>query len=721
MNYKFLCKKQSILFLALAAILAVGCSPKTNSKIDRKALVTRHNVEVNHFDTLASLTVGNGEFAFTVDATGLQTFPDFYSKGVCLGTQSEWGWHSWPNVKDLKRSESVKNYDVQGRQVPFYVEYKHEEGRNKEATKYFRTNPHRLHLGVVGFELTKTNGESVSVEDITDIQQNLDLWTGNITSNFKVEEIAVAVSTIGNPNKDAISSNVKSKLLKNGQLKFNLRLPYPSGGHVDGAISWLNNDKHTSKIVKQEATKCIIEHTLDTTVYYITISSPEAFSINEKQAHYFVFEPENEVEEFELSVEFSETIPEETTPAFEATKLASIQMWEAFWQSGGAIDFTGSTDERAHELERRIVLSQYLTRVNCAGNYPPQETGLTMNSWYGKFHLEMHWWHGVHYALWNRIDLLEKSLDWYTKVMPQAKKKAEWQGYDGVRWAKMTDNDGKDSPSNVGEFLIWQQPHYIYFAELCYRDHPNDETLEKYAEALFATADFMADFPTWDEERGTYMLMHPLIPAQEALDKMKTFNPPYELGYWYWGLSTAQKWRERMGLPKNEKWQHIIDHWPSTAHKDGLYLAAESEPESYSIEKDMHDHPMVLGSYGMVPGYGDFDEEIMRNTLDYILKNWYWETTWGWDYPMTAMCATRLDEPEKAIEGLMEPVLKNTYLPNGHNYQGERLRIYLPGNGGLLSAAAVMCVGFDGQNTEMPGIPKDGTWTVKYENLSKMP
>ena len=25
----------------------------------------------------------------------------------------------------------------------------------------------------------------------------------------------------------------------------------------------------------------------------------------------------------------------------------------------------------------------------------------------------------------------------------------------------------------------------------------------------------------------------------------------------------------------------------------------------------------------------------------------------------------------------------NTYLPNGHNYQDPRLRIYLPGNGGL--------------------------------------
>ena len=112
------------------------------------------------------------------------------------------------------------------------------------------------------------------------------------------------------------------------------------------------------------------------------------------------------------------------------------------------------------------MLSQYLTRIQCAGELPPQETGLTFNSWFGKFHLEMHWWHGVHWALWNRIDLLEKSLGYYSDIIEKAQYKAEFQGYKGVRWPKMTDPSGSDSPSGVGEFLIWQQPHIIYFAEL---------------------------------------------------------------------------------------------------------------------------------------------------------------------------------------------------------------------------------------------------------------
>jgi hypothetical protein len=71
---------------------------KAQTLIDRKALVQRHNVINKGTDTLSSLSVGNGRFAFTVDATGLQTFPEHYDKGIPLGTQSEWGWHSFKDT-----------------------------------------------------------------------------------------------------------------------------------------------------------------------------------------------------------------------------------------------------------------------------------------------------------------------------------------------------------------------------------------------------------------------------------------------------------------------------------------------------------------------------------------------------------------------------------------------------------------------------------------------
>jgi hypothetical protein len=88
------------------------------------------------------------------------------------------------------------------------------------------------------------------------------------------------------------------------------------------------------------------------------------------------------------------------------------------------------------EIERRVVLSQDLTKIQCSSNYPPQEQALIYNSWYGKPHLEMHWWHAVHFAQWGRAELMEKSLDWYFKVAEKAKLIAKRQGFDGFTLAK---------------------------------------------------------------------------------------------------------------------------------------------------------------------------------------------------------------------------------------------------------------------------------------------
>ena len=111
---------------------------------------------------------------------------------------------------------------------------------------------------------------------------------------------------------------------------------------------------------------------------------------------------------------------------------------------------------------------------------------------------------------------------------------------------------------------------------------------------------------------------------------------------------------------------------------------------------------------------------IMQNTFNWIWNNWSGKDIWGWDFRMTAMTATRLGQPEKAIDALLMPIITNTYLNNGHNYQDGRLTIYLPGNGGLLTAIAMMCAGYDGNTISNPGIPKNGKWKVKWERLNKI-
>ena len=687
--------------------------------IDRKALVQRHNVVITAADSLSSLTVGNGKFAFTVDVTGLQSFPGFYAKGVPLGTQSEWGWHSFPNKSNYKLESALRTYQLNDRPVSYAVQW-NEAGLNRDAANWFRQNPHRLQLGTIGFDITKKNGKSAGIEDIKNIKQELNLWTGEIHSNFTVDEIPVSVTTICDPQKDAIAVKVTSALIDSFRLGIFIRFPYPTGEWADVGNNWTNDKKH-SLDVKYTGIETSIHRKIDSIDYYVDFSRPTHFIYFQKRsANHVVILPHSNKGSFEFATSFAPANQREAIPNFSEVRKASALAWKKYWNSGGAIDFSGSTDPRAFELERRIVLSQYLMRTQEAGSYPPQETGLTYNSWFGKPHLEMHWWHAVHYALWGRIDLLEKSLDWYTKVFSKAKAIAKRQGYDGVRWQKMTDNSGDETPSSVGAFLIWQQPHFIYFAELCYREHKDTATLNKYKDLVFATADFMASFPVYDKASDRFILGKGVIPAQERFKPEETFNPTFELAYWQYALSVAQEWKKRLNLPAEKKWNDVMAKLSSLPKNDNVYLAAESAPDSYTRDTYMTDHPSVLGAYGFLPKTKLLDTSIIHHTFDLIWQKWNWKETWGWDFPLTAMTAARLGLPDKAIDALFMDVMTNTYLVNGHNYQDERLRVYMPGNGGLLTAVAMMCAGWDGGPGNNPGIPKKN-WVVRWEGLRKMP
>ena len=157
-------------------------------RIDRQAVVERHQVVNTTTDSLSSLTVGNGAFAFTTDVTGLQSFPEYYQKGVPLGTQSEWGWHSFPNPNNYTVAEAQREYTLNGRKIPYTVQVKTPE-RAKQAVDFLRANPHRLQLGNVGLMLLKQDGKQASIKDLRDIRQTLNPWTGEIRSHFTLEGV----------------------------------------------------------------------------------------------------------------------------------------------------------------------------------------------------------------------------------------------------------------------------------------------------------------------------------------------------------------------------------------------------------------------------------------------------------------------------------------------------------------------------------------------------
>jgi hypothetical protein len=698
--------------LLLAAVPAVLAAP-----IDRHALVTRHGVVLTNFDAANPLSVGNGQFCFTVDATGLQTFPEAFTNTTPLGTLSDWGWHTFPNPDgwDVDKFEFKKFHDLNGRLVP-YCDVP--GNRKTPEIQWLRANPHRLHLGQIGLVLKHEDGSLATTNDLKDISQKLDLWNGEIVSRFKFDGEPVEVHTVCAPNSDAIAVRVVSPLVKAKRLAIQIKFPYGTGDVK--TADWDHPDAHTTIFSQDKSNVGHFSRKLDDDSYVVDAKWSLAAVITNTAKHEFQVVPNGKSDELEFTAGFAPKANSKLSD-FGEVQSAAKQNWNHFWQTGGAIDLSGSKDQRWFELERRIVLSQYLTAIQDAGKNPPQETGLTYNSWEGKFHLEMHWWHEAHFALWNRLPLLEKSLAYYQKILPRAEATAKKQGCLGARWPKMTSPSGAESPSPVGPFLVWQEPHPIFYAELCFREHDDRDTLEKYRDIVFQTADFMASYATWDTNTSRYVLGPTLQCAQEIFPKDKTFNPTFELTYFRWALETAQQWRQRLGLPREKKWDDVLNGLAKSPVVDGKYAFAESAPDCYTNPKWNADHPSVTGALGILPG-PQIDPATMRNTLDWIWANWNWPDTWGWDYPMLAMTAARLGEPERAIDALLLDTPKNHCGINGHVYQRPGLTIYLPANGGLLYAVALMAAGWDGApKKNAPGFPDNDQWVVRWENLRPAP
>jgi NAD(P)-dependent dehydrogenase (short-subunit alcohol dehydrogenase family) len=692
--------------------------------IDRCALITRHRVTLTAPHPENVLTVGNGDFGYTADITGMQSFTAYHdaaaaaSRGevaVNTATMSNWGWHEMPNPEGFTLENAMTTYDTARGAVSYADKHDMMGAMTGTVAEEFRAgawlnaNPQRIDLGRVGLELRPTIGAEPESDPsvLGNVEQSLDLWTGSISSSFHYAGEDVRVETVAAPDSSVVAFRISSALLRDGRARVVLRFPYASDGFSQ-TDDWSAPGRHTSLLhVTGEGEGTIARH-LDDTAYLVHASASSGNFEASESPHVFALSgPEAELE---LVITYSpQQHDQHSARRFSDVASASRDAWREFWQSGAALDLSGSTDRRAAELERRVVLSQYLTRVHCSGRLPPQETGLVTNSWQGKFHLEMHLWHAAHFAVWGRPELLERSLDWYLTVLDDARATAAVQGYPGARWPKQTGPDGRESPSDIGALLVWQQPHILHLLELVWQASDSEHRrrlLDRFGEAIDATATFMAAFA--EERNEAFHLGPPIMPAQEFYDAPTTTDPTFELAYWWWGLELAQHWRERAGLERDQSWQAVQDGMAAPLIVDGRYAAVATDAP---LRTD--DHPSLLMALGLLPPTPVIDPGIMRETLYHVWRDWKWPTAWGWDFPVMAMTASRLGDRELALDALLRDEIKNGYTLVGHNPQMRGiLPLYLPGNGSLLLAVALLA-----QNDGFVV----GGWTARAEGFAPFP
>ncbi|TGO58239.1 hypothetical protein BCON_0057g00260 [Botryotinia convoluta] len=699
----------SIIFSSCVSFLWIV---KVGALIQRQEIVQAYNVYRNASSATTPIQVGNGNFAFGVDVTGLQTFHPF-------ATMSTWGWHNFslPTTPNQTSVEDFTGLDwwAHGR----LVNYDQPNPAEADISNWLIQNPQRLNLGNIGFWFANAN---VTEGDLEKKSQVLDLWNGAITSTFLYNGSQVRVGVSAASDSDAVIINVESELLSTGSLGLFFDFPYSDMNKFDAPFVgvWNASSKHSTSldIADNEA---VIQHTLDDNSYCFTarwegkgqVSGPK-----EGTHRYFFTTPGSS--NLKMTGSFSDDTSCSKAGNMSAPSVADLTdssktWWQTYWESGAFIDLSSVDSINATELQRRTILSQYLLAVNSASDFPPQESGLVNNGWYGKFHLEMVFWHLMHFSRWNHFDLVWRSMPgMYEQFLESSLDRARLQGYQGARWGKMTDPTGRSAPGGINSLLIWQQPHPMYFAEIEYRSFPNETTLERWDEVLTATADFMASFAWYNATTVVYDLGPPMYPVSENTNPNATINPTFELAYWRFGLDVAMSWKERQGKSIPENWKNVRENLAPLPIVNDTYPVYEGIPNMWTDSETTSDHPAMAGIFGWLPPPSSppLNMTIVSNTASKIHSLWDLEDSYGWDFALLAMNSLRLGDTDQAIEYLLHPIFQ--FDDAGYPVGGSRVPTpYFPNAGGLMLAMAMMAGGWDGE----PGTHFPKGWDVKVEGF----
>lgn len=199
-----------------AGVLLGFGSIGVSASINRKAIVQQFNPRRTASSSATPLQVGNGNFAFGADVTGLQTFLPY-------NTLSTWCWHnsSLPTTPNQTEPSDFTGLDwwTHGR----LVNYDQPNPAENDISNWLIENPQRVNLGRIGLYF---DGNNVSEADVQNKEQSLDMWSGKISSSFLWNGDFVQVNTVGDPYSSTIAVQVESAHLSNGSVGIFFDYPY---------------------------------------------------------------------------------------------------------------------------------------------------------------------------------------------------------------------------------------------------------------------------------------------------------------------------------------------------------------------------------------------------------------------------------------------------------------------------------------------------------------
>ena len=323
-----------------ASVLLLGLQTfQTERPIDRRALVTRHEPVLKHFDPESPLIRRQRRVRVHRRRHRPADFPETYDETIPLGTLFALGLAHVAEPGTAGRSKSsvsaVRHPRPAGRLRG------HSGRRRTPEIAWLRANPHRLHLGQIGFRLTRRDGQPAAPRDLTEIHQTLELWDGVLVSRFTLDGEPVEVETVCHPPRDLIAVRVASPLVARAGSRSSSSSPTaPAQSRPPIGTS----GAHQTTVLNRPAPNARRTSPDDSTTTRYRVEPLDAASdadgsrsaripahararLDQRWSSVATFTPDDRVE---LAIQ-----------SFDAAR-SPREHWNNFWTTGGAIDLSGS-------------------------------------------------------------------------------------------------------------------------------------------------------------------------------------------------------------------------------------------------------------------------------------------------------------------------------------------------------------------------------------------
>ena len=222
--------------------------------IDRTALVARHDPALSRSPAARPARGGQrrvrrlGRRYRPADLPRRVQLPPRAARATLLGTQAQWAWHTSPAPEGQRRPSRAPSTTASATgSSPTSISRAAPGGEATDPTDAWRReNPHRLHLGLMGLRL---DGAAPAIGDLEELDQHLDMAAGVITSRFTWRGTRFAVTTCVHPDRETPSPCAsRASGLGPARAGLSLHLPYGSGDWSDPA-DFGRDDAHTTELV----------------------------------------------------------------------------------------------------------------------------------------------------------------------------------------------------------------------------------------------------------------------------------------------------------------------------------------------------------------------------------------------------------------------------------------------------------------------------------------